>query len=234
MTSAARLVHDLAERARFITARPVKRTVVEGDSPVEVTESQLEQLLRRAVHLAQIADRCGRAVSDGFPATTPGNGSPGGGKGGGKTMPIPTPTGDIDHVPTSSTEAAALTNVVADPLSTITVRAIAHLRRAVHELEQLDATLGQADRMRMLSKVADPPQCYVAGTVLGLPWDETWQPWRSTDFAKYIDDPRFAEPRKVCQWVYWFVRDHGRLPTRDEALKHLRQRAHDRAAGKAR
>jgi hypothetical protein len=232
MTSATRLVHDLSERARFALTRPVTRVTLD-DGQTALTEQALEQMLRRVVHLAQIGDRCGRAQADGFPSTTPGNGSPGSGKGGGRTMPIPTPTGELDHVPTSSTEAAALAGrIQADPLSTITTRAISHLRRAVHELEELDAALGEADRLRLLSKVPDPPQCYVTRELFGLPFDDEWAVFRVTSFPK-LNDPRFDEPRRVCSWVYYFVRNHSRLPTRDEAIKHLRRVPIDRAAGKA-
>lgn len=60
--------------------------------------------------LDQSVQRVGRSVKnmrelavDGLPASTPGNGSPGGGKGGGRTLTI-----DMELVPVSTVEASAL------------------------------------------------------------------------------------------------------------------------------
>lgn len=235
MSSIDRQMDQIEERVRSMTVTRVSRKVRSPDgSEAVVSEMKLEELLRRARHLMVIDHRAGSAVADGFPSTTPGNGSPGSGKGGGKMMTIP---GDPEHpdddvVPTSSTEAAALADVAGDPIRRLAVATMARVRNIARELEELDATLGAFDRIRLTSKVPDPPQCYVARELLGLPWDPEWDPFKSTTFPK-LDDVRFDEPRRVCKWVYWFVRDNERLPTRDEAIKHLYRTAVDRQAGRA-
>lgn len=236
-----RLIADLETRVRVLVC-PITYTVVTEPSADQysepkrstVTESGLDSILRRARLLLEVEQRAGLARADGYPSTTPGNGSPGGGQGGGRLMVVPGDMpGEVDRVPTTSTEAAALAPAHADPVSAIAVSVTSHLRRLAHELEQLDAALGRWERMRMVAKVPDPPQCYIVGELLGLPWDDYWEPWRTTSFERLLDDPQFAEPRKVCQWAYWFVRDNRRLPTKDEALRRLRQVAADRLAGKA-
>jgi hypothetical protein len=237
-----RLIRDLETRVRVLVC-PITYTVVTepaADDQSEpkrstVTESGLDSILRRARLLLEVEHRAGYARADGYPSKTAGNGDPGGGKGGGRLMVIPPDDAcpDIDRVPTTPTEVAALAEARTDPVSVIAVSVTSHLRRVAHELDQLDAALGAWERMRMVSKVPDPPQCYIVGELLGLPWDDYWEPWRSTSFERLLDDPQFAEPRKVCQWAYWFVRDNRRLPTKDEALRRLRQVAADRLAGKA-
>jgi hypothetical protein len=241
MTKAVdRLIGDLETRARLLVC-PIQFTVTteqteEGEvKQMTVTESGLDHLLRRVRMLLEVDVTAGVQQSDGYSSKTPLNGAPGSGKGGRPLMSVPGDTvGVPDRVPTSSTETAALASPLAsfDPVHARAVAVTSHLRRLVHELEQLDAELGAWERMRMVAKVPDPPQCYIVGRLLGLPWDEYWEPWRTTTFPK-LEDPQFDEPRKVCQWAYWFVRDHGRLPTKEEALKRIRQVAADRLAGQA-
>jgi len=234
-----RLIGDLETRARLLVC-PIQFGVVVETTPfgeerkLSVTESGLDHMLRRVRLLLEVDASAGVEQADGYASKTPLNGSPGGGKGGGRPLiSIPDELGHADRVPTSSTEVAALAGTgPADPVHRRAVAVTSHLRRLVHELECLDTELGAWERMRMVSKVPDPPQCYIVGKLLGLPWDEYWEPWRTTTFPK-LDDPQFDEPRKVCQWAYWFVRDHGRLPTKDEALKRIRQVAADRVAGRA-
>jgi hypothetical protein len=237
-----RLIRDLETRVRVLVC-PITYTVVTDPPPDEesepvrrtVTESGLDSILRRARMLLEVEHRAGQAAADGYSSKTPGNGDPGAGKGGGRLMVIPPDDAcaDVDRVPTTPTEVAALAEVRTDPVSQLAVSVTSHLRRLAHELEQLDADLGRWERMRMVAKVPDPPQCFIVGELLGLPWDDYWEPWRATSFERFLDDPQFAEPRKVCQWAYWFVRDNHRLPTKDEALRRLRQVAADRLAGKA-
>jgi hypothetical protein len=235
-----RLIDDLEARVRLLVC-PITYSVVvseteDGDTKkVTLTESGLDGILRRARMLLDVERRAGRAVVDGFPSTTPGNGSPGGGKGGGRLMAIPPDDQHrfTDLVPTTSTEAAALAEgVKSDPVSELAVRVTAHLRRLAHEIECVDATLGEWERMRMVSKVPDPQQCYIVGKLLGLPFDDYWDPTRTTTFPK-LDDPQFDDPRRVCDWAYWFVMRNNRLPTKDEALRRLREVTASRLAGRA-
>jgi hypothetical protein len=214
-----------------MTFHRVRRPMLLDDGTVkEEAEPKLVELMRRVRHLVAVDDR--RAMVDGYATSTPLNGSPGGGKGGGRVMVIEDEHGDPDPVPTTSTESAALTvnRLQCDPVHDLKVEALRHYHRAVVALEELDATLGRFDRLRMASKVPDPPQCYVISKMLGLPWDERWQPWRATAFPKLAD--RFDEPRQVCQWVYWFARDNHRLPTAVEALKYLERDTVARQAGR--
>lgn len=218
-----RLVDDLDARVKSMTVRRVKKQLVRDDgSRAEQTELKLDELLRRVRHLVAVDTRV--AMVDGWSSTTPGNGSPGGGKGGGRVMVIPDEAGEPDRVPTTSTEAAAFANVEArppaDPVHQMKVAALASLRRIAHEFEQLDSTLQRFDNIRSAGQVEDPPQCWFVSVRLGLPWDQAWEPWRSTDFAGVLQPP-LDEPRKVCKFVYWFVRDNRRLPSRAEALKYL-------------
>lgn len=238
-----RMLKDLDERVRAMTLRRVRHEEVVDEERLVVEEFKLDELFRRVRHLVACDDRV--ALVDGFPSSTPGNGSPGGGKGGGRTMAIREPGDtDPDHVPTTSTEAAAfdrLAGGVSDPVHDITTRALGHVRRLVLALEELDAELGAFERLRLRSKVPDPPQCYVIKDMLGIiTWDELWSPTRSTSFPK-LDratlppDRRgaFDEPRKVCPYVYWHVQNHRRLPTRPEALKYLAESVASRAKGRA-
>lgn len=237
-----RMLNDFEDRARAMTLRAVRHDEVVGDQRVTVEELKVDELFRRLRHLLAMDDRV--AVIDGYPSTTPGNGSPGGGKGGGRTIAV-LDDGEVipDLVPITSVESAALERGVdpPDPVHEMAIRALAHVRKAVHALEELDAELGAFDRLRMRSKVPDPPQCFVIKDLLGImTWDDLWTPQRATTFPKLDrstlpEDRRtaFDEPRKVCPYVYTHVYNHHRLPTRTEALKYLTEVVASRAKGRA-
>lgn len=226
-------VERLSARITHMTIAPVVQLVPNDDpdeQPHKIREPKITELLRRVTHLVTCDDQ--QAVIDGYSSTTPLNGSPGAGKGGGRLMAVPGDhDGLSDYVPTSSTESAAFVRGTppADPVHTAALAAVATLHTIVSALERLDAELGRVERLRLVSRVPDPPQCWWIRQ-LGLPWDERWEPWRATDFPK-LKPAVTDEPVKVCRFVYWFARDHHRLPTKPEALKHLERTAIDRMAG---
>lgn len=212
-----RVVDDL----RYHTVREVQLS--QSSKPARTTS--LEIMLGRARRLLRVADGPS-ARADGFSATTPGNGSPGGGKGGGQRMRI-TDGGEVDWVPTSSTEAAAIdTRRVDDPVALLGAEAWVKMQAAAKALVELERVLDRFDRLQNTSVVPDPPMCWVAKVRAGLPYDLMWDvqtDGRTTDFAGQLAQP-FDEPRKVCMFVYWFVRNHKRLPERPEMLEYLERK----------
>lgn len=240
MREAVQLVEQLSARIREMTVRPVVHTIPGDDEdapPIKLTETKINELLRRCAELVAIDVE--HPAHDGYPSTTPGNGSPGGGKGGGRLMEVPIDgvDGATDLVPTSSTESAALAPAPPrDPVNQAVVDVLSLLRKLAPTLELLDARLGALDRARLVSKVPDPPQCHVIGKVLGITrWDDEWNPTKWTVFKGLGPNraPLFDEPVKVCTWVYWFAQHNKRLPTKSEAVKHLEAKARDRLAGRA-
>lgn len=224
MGRSQRLVDLIDMQVRAHTVERVKRSEVQEDGSLrEVSVLALDDLTSRLRLLVACDDQ--PAVADGYSSTTPGNGSPGSGKGGGKTMAIPDDLGGPpDHVPTSSTEAAALSLVTErsqpDPVHTMALQAVKAYQTINNQLSLLSSILVRFEHLRSASKVPDPPQCYVAQLRHQLPWDAEWEPWRTTDFKGKLKEP-FDEPRKVCKFVYWFVYNHKRLPSRNEMLNQL-------------
>lgn len=184
-----------------------------------VAVPRLEVLLRRAETVVFAASSVSRS-SDGWSSMTPLNGNPPGGKGGRRMMSVRDEEGRADLVPTSSTEVSAIApGSPADP----TVAAGRAVNMAVHELDRAMEHLAQAldrwDHLRSTSSVVEPPMCWWAGR-LGLPWDPVWEPWRETDFAGLLPES-WPEKRRVSSVVYWFVRNHRRLPTQPEMVQAL-------------
>ena len=184
--------------------------------------SSIDDVLSRA---EQLLIKCMPSSSvDGWSSSTPLNGSPGGGKGGGRQMATPGDGGVVDWVPTSSTEAAALDRRVhPDPMGRLAARTWRHLNTIAHELAQLEAALDRAERLNGTSLVPDAPMCAVA-TMYELPWDDEWsvregRQARLTDFAQ-LEEP-LPQRQLVCRYVYKFVDNHKRMPTRNEMLDHL-------------
>lgn len=173
----------------------------------------LERRLRALISADEQKNRL-----DGYPTQTPGsNSGPGGGSGGRASIMIPDDeTGEPDWVPTSSTETSTLRRPADDPVHKLRRRADRATRHAVEALETLRNTLDAFDQLRNTNDVGDPPYCYVAQHILGLPYDVLWEPFRQTDFATILPNP-FDEPRHVSASIYWFVRNHRRLPTPVEA-----------------
>lgn len=208
----SKVLGRVSDDLRYLTTRPVQVG--------KVTRPALDVLLDRAHQVIAV----GLSVSadiDGWSATAPMNGSPGAGKGGGRTMPIHAPTG-TDHVPTSSTEASAFARLSGAPSSDsaagIAAKMIRDLGVAQKALLEVDRGVQRFDRLRSTKDLAEAPQCHVAQVICGLPYDPMWEPFRSTDFAGLIDPP-WPEPRRVCSPVYWFVRNNRhlhRLPNGDE------------------
>lgn len=199
-------VDRLVESVRWHTVRQVDKRPA-----VDVLAGRVRRLVRVGVSVS--------AKADGYPSTTPGNGSPGGGKGGGVRLAVPDGEGGQDLLPSSSTEVAALARPAPDPVALQAGEALAALRRAVAALDELDRVLGRFDALQSTAVVPDPPMCWVAQVRYRLPFDALWEPWRTTDFAGVLADP-FDEPRRVSQFVYWFTRNHRRLPERAEMVEY--------------
>lgn len=221
----AREVAELFERLRDMTTRLVATDQLD-DRGAPLRRPALADLEGRVRALLAADEQVSRA--DGWGSSTPGNGSPGSGKGGRPVMAIPAEGAEKsddalvppDWVPVSSTERAVLTMPPPDPVHRQAQTVRRELATVVRSLETILRTLTRWETLRS-KDVENPPHCYVIQVVLGLPFDIEWEQWRRTDFAGVLDRP-FDEPRKVCSFVYWFARNHKRLPTKEEALKHLR------------
>jgi hypothetical protein len=206
---------QIVEHTKVIT-----RTELRAGKQVQVREARLD-LMRRDLAALLEAD-AEHGGNDGYPSTTPGNGSPGGGKGGGATMEIPDEHGHPDRVRVTSVEAAVLNARPAhlgDPLHRKAVEAELIVTRVARDLARLASISHEVTQLRSTAAIADPPMCWVAQQA-GLPWDIEWEPFRETDFAGVLAQP-FPEPRRVSKTVYWFVRNHRRLPTREDLQQHL-------------
>lgn len=197
-------------------------------APASVTGAKvpkLDLLLRDAVRVVEIAGSVG-AQADGYAARTPLNGNPGGGKGGGVRMPVEfveDGVRGVDPLPTSSTEMAAVARPMPDPVAQSGKRVLRHLAALERALVALEAETAGFERIRSTALVPDPPMCWLAQVRYRLPYDVMWDvqhDGRTTDFAGQLDQP-FDEPRRVSMFVYWFVRNHKRLPERAEMLGYL-------------
>lgn len=209
-----REVERLLDVVRFHTVRQVDGGGARRLA-VEVWAERVRRLVRVGVSVS--------ARADGFASRTPGSGDVGSGKGGRQRMAVPDGEGGMDLVPTSSTEVAALRPVSADPVALQAGEALAALRRVVAALDDLDRVLGRFDRLQSTAAVPDPPMCWVAQVRYRLPYDVLWDvqlDGRATDFVGVLAEP-FDEPRRVCMFVYWFARNHRRLPSRAEMVAHL-------------
>lgn len=174
---------------------------------------RLDLLLARARHVVTVGMIPSGA--DGYPTTTPGNGNVGGR--GGRHIIVEDENGQPDRVPITSTEAAALANVSEpDPVATIARTVVTELAMIKAAFDSLESALDRFDGLRSAATVNDPPQCYVASKVHRLPWDVTWEPFRKSTMNGTYD-----EPVDVCKFTYWFHRNNGRLPSKNEMLRHL-------------
>lgn len=196
----------------------------------EVNRPAIDVTLTRARRLLEAAMM--PSAPDGFPSSTPGNGSPGAGKGGGKRVGLAyvddTGVEQTDWVPTSSTESAAIfaRRPERDQVQGVGRKVNRLLLVIASSLEKLDAALDGLELLQSTADVADPPMCWVAQTRNHLPYDEEWdvkagtEGARTTTFEGTLDDP-FDEPRRVCRFTYRFVHRHKRLPTQDEMTQYL-------------
>jgi len=153
---------------------------------------------------------------DGYPKTTPGNGNSSGGNGR-HIFVVDDETGEQgDRVPVTSTEQAAMNDHhERDIIKEIALDVVTELMMLRQSLESAHHALDRFDALRSTAKINDAPQCHIAKGH-GLPWDDTWTPFRLTDL-----NGQLTEPRRLCKFTYWFHRDHGRLPTKAEMIKHL-------------
>jgi hypothetical protein len=246
MTTARTNLSDSIRRLiEGIDAAALRNVPVDLTKPGGRKEVQLRRMLTRSERVIA-ASRTARTRPDGFASTTPGNGSPGGGKGGGRMMAVETPADEpgrvpqdpkvqaaflarhrrapgVDLVPTSSTEAAALAagRRVASPIDDIANELVTELRRLDTALRRIGWALDRYDRIVNPSDGLDePPQCWVASKIHGLPWDRDWEPFVSTRFEGVLEEP-WPEDRPVCRWVYDFTRRHARVPTKAEMRQYL-------------
>lgn len=219
----------LLEGLRYQLLEQVPR---DPKKPNGAKHERVRSLLARAREALEmdISEVLVSASPDGFPSTTPGNGSPGGGKGGRMTMVIDD-DGERDTVPTSSTERAAFAGT--DPVWAERSQVVDELREVEAQLRHIDSAilrlsgaLTRLDGLRGQTTEEASPQCWVASVAHGLPWDRDWEPAVSTRFENYLDTP-WEKPRPVCRWVYDFTRRNRRLPERDELLQYL-ERGHVR------
>lgn len=221
-------VDVIARLLESINRSVVKVEVDEGAGVRrEVVSSSIDDVLQRARRLLLAASAASAGV-DGYAARTPGNGNPGGGKGGRQMMKLED-QGEVDWVPTSSTESAALADgAPADPLARLGGQAWRHLQAIAHELHQLEVVIERAGRLQSTRLVPEALMCAVVQG-LGLPWDDEWDVHegsgaRLTDFAGQLAVP-LEHRQLVCRYVYRFVHNHKRLPTRDDLLAHLAAKA---------
>ena len=220
----------LLEGLRYQLLEQVPRDAKKPNGPKHERVRSLLARAREALEL-DISEVLVSSSPDGFPSTTPGNGSPGGGKGGRMTMVIDD-DGERDTVPTSSTERAAFIGTHRDPGPSQVVRELreieAQLQHFDSALLRLSGALTRLDEIRGQSMEEASPQCWVASVAHGLPWDRDWEPAVSTKFENYLETP-WDKPRPVCRWVYDFTRRNRRLPERDELLQYL-ERGHVRVS----
>lgn len=213
-----RELDELFDLLRAFTTAKVDRP---GTSHQVAALSEIERRARALFHADQVL-----AAADGFGARTPGNGSPGSGKGGRPMMPIrdeEAPVGTPpDLVPTSSTEVAALALSPPDPVHRRAVRVREALDVVVGALRLARRELDEWEQDRSTRVASDPPFCWLAQVRYGMVWDELWTVEHRTDFAGVLPE-RLDEPRPVCQFVYLFTRRMKRLPTRDEMEQRLQR-----------
>lgn len=210
---------------RDLTVVPVVQTYPGPKGKMrEVRTPAIEIMIGRARGVLRAAEVS--SATDGYPSTTPGNGNPGGGKGGGRRMAVQILDADGEHdvdlLPTSSTEAAAIDARWSgpDPVAGAGRRVNRLLLELAATLKALDKALDSYDVLRSTATVPDPPMCWVAQVRYQLPFDTAWEPVKTTDFAGVLEEP-FDEPRKVSSFVYWYTRRTRELPTRAQMLDYL-------------
>lgn len=175
-------------------------------------------------------DSAGVDSNDGWGTTTPGNGSPGSGKGGGRQMAIETPEGNTDRVPTSSTEAAAFMRLERgrpDEIHGLHRADVQALRKILDGMNTIAANAKRAENLRSISDLCEPTSMCWFAQKYELPWDIAWEIHKHTDFVRH-DGTRYTstewpERRPVCRFAYEFVRTNFREPTKEEMLTHLQR-----------
>jgi hypothetical protein len=153
------------------------------------------------------------ADRDGFSTTTPGNGSPGAGKGASIGSSVESAVVDFNR------------RHERDQLSEHGADAWAIVQRIAADVAALDVVLGKVELLQNRVLVPDAHICAVAAGY-GLPWDDEWsvrdgRDARLTDFAGVLGDDKLEVRQLVCRYVYKFVHKHKRLPTSDEMLAHI-------------
>ncbi len=157
------------DRIRDLVASPVIISAPETpeDTQPTIKRPAIDVLLRRAEALI-VADLTGQFIPDGYSATTPGNGNPGGGLGGGPTIAVADGDGGLDVLPTNPTEAAAFANLATGHRASTTSCTPKRWRCATRSntleraLVDVVNIADRHDRFRDTSTVPEPPMCWLA------------------------------------------------------------------------
>ena len=192
-------------------------TNIERDLRANFTKTKTDDPLERTLTRVRDVLAVGLMPSgpSGFSATTPLNGSPGGG--GGRFLTIDDENGQPDRVPITSVEQAALNDHNRqDEINGVARRVLAELATIQAALSSLGHALDRFDHLRQQPTEDETRQCYVTKHILKMVWQAEWEPYRKTDLGGLLD-----EPRDVCKWVYWFHQDNRRLPTAKEAQTYI-------------
>lgn len=190
---------------------------IERDLRANFTKTKTDDPLERTMVRVRALLAVGLMPSDpnGFAATTPLNGNPGGG--GGRFLTVEDENGQPDRVPVTSTEQAVLNDhVKPDEIKLIAREALSELATIQAALSALGHALDRYDNLRRQPTEDETRQCYVTKHILHMTWQDEWEPWRKSDLGGLLD-----EPRDVCKWVYWFHQDNRRLPTAKEAQTYI-------------
>lgn len=214
MTKQAKVPYKVTSTIKHIEELTLRQVPVDPTKPGGPKQPALRGLLRRVEQVAANPARNVLSLPDGFPSTTPGNGSPGGGKGGRLEVVL-----DGERVPTTSVEVAAFARVRLDPVEVLADEIERQLRAFDLAVSSLRHALERWDSLRSTAELPDAPQCWVA-THHRLPWDEDWAPMVTTRFEGVLEQP-WPEERRVCRWVYDFTRKHKRIPSADECRQYL-------------
>ena len=183
-----------------------------------LSRHDLPALERRLRALLVIDDTAGVNRHDGYPTRTPGNGATQGTTG--RTIVVTDEQGQPDQIPVNSVESAVLARLEGrhdpDPFHTALQDALKHLATACGALHAVKNAVDRADNLRSTEALAEwVPQCWLASHYK-LPVDPVaFEVYTRTMFEGYLQ-PQWDEPRPVCRFVYDFVRQNGRLPSKDE------------------
>jgi hypothetical protein len=151
--------------------------------------------------------RAGNTRPDGYPTTTPGNGTVATTRG--RTIIVDDEHGEPDHVPVTSVEAAVIDRQHhhRDRHLQLTLNAYAALDAAVLNLQRCTRLLDRLDTLTDASTLEPAPGCWAMARI------GKWEPIHRTTI---ID----GEPRSLGRWAYDWVRSTGRLPTTQECQDH--------------
>lgn len=234
-----------------LTDLVLKQVPVDPAKPNGTREPAARQLRRRVEAITSNPARGISSRPDGFSARTPGNGSPGGGKGGGPTIRVEdrsdpvrslhveivdTEDGprvvrgsefevvsDTAVVPVTSVELAMLGRVGVVALPEPIEAIAARIERQLDTVVRALAGLAQdVDRYERLRSTADVED--PPQCWIAATYGLPWDDtWAPAHLTRFdgVLDPPWPEHRPVSAWVYQFTRKHKRVPTDDECRQYL-------------